>query len=160
MDLFRISDFEFGICTFVLRHVRPSAVSFLYPEVYEISGARIVGPLTALWRALSAVVTIFRLRPWSASMGRFGSPQGWGILVPATIRLDFICFASVAIGVIWATGTPPLSISLTIVAPLRVQVPQVDTSRAPSIPSAFMSRRISLPIFCMAETDAKFPGVT
>ena len=42
-------------------------------------------------------------------------------------------------------GIPALSISFTIVAPQRVQVPQVEVSITPSTPASFNSFPISSP---------------
>jgi len=79
--------------------------------------------------------------------------------MPLTTRLAPICFPTIVIAVIRAIGIPSLSISFAIAAPLRVQVPQADTSRTPSIPSAFMSTAISFPIACIAEILATLPVV-
>ena len=75
------------------------------------------------------------------------------------MRLAPICFAKVVIGVMKPTVTPSLSISLLIVAPLRVSVPQVDTSKTPSTFSAFMSRTISLPILSISAIAPLTPVV-
>ncbi len=61
---------------------------------------------------------------------------------------------------ICATGIPILSISLTIVAPQRVQVPQVLVIIAPFISAAFNSLAISSPILVASATDVEFPVVT
>ena len=95
----------------------------------------------------------------SASVGKFGSPQGCGIFVPVTIRLAPICLDTIVIEVMWAVGMPTLSISFTIAAPLRVQVPQLETRKAASIPSAFISAPISRPMRCITGMAAFTPVV-
>lgn len=57
-------------------------------------------------------------------------------------------------------GIPTLSNSFTMVAPQRVQVPQVDVIIAPSIPSFNNSSAISFPILVESATEVEFPVVT
>ena len=80
-------------------------------------------------------------------------------MVPVTTRFDPICVDTMVIAVMCAVGMPTLSSSFTIVAPLRVQVPQVDTSKTASTPPAFISAAISLPIRFMIGIDAFTPVV-
>jgi len=47
---------------------------------------------------------------------------------------------------IWTIVNPAFSISFTIVAPQRVQVPQVEVRMTASTPAALMSSAISRPI--------------
>jgi len=100
-----------------------------------------------------------RRRARSASVGRFGSPQGWGILVPVTMRLTLSCIAMEDIAVMKATGIPSFSSARAIADPLRVHEPQVDTSRAPSTPFDFISMAISFPSWCITESNPRAPGV-
>ena len=86
-----------------------------------------------------------RRRTLSASVGRFGSPHGWGILVPVTMRLTLSCIAMEDIAVMKATGIPSLSSARAIADPLRVHEPQVDTSKTPSTPFDFISTAIWFP---------------
>ena len=53
----------------------------------------------------------------------------------------------------WTTGIPTRSISFTIVAPQRVQVPQVEVSITPSTPAALSSAPISLPNLIALPTE-------
>jgi len=57
-------------------------------------------------------------------------------------------------------GIPTASSSLTIVAPQRVHVPQVDVIIAPSTPACNSSCAISFPIAVASATDVEFPVVT
>ena len=96
----------------------------------------------------------------SASGGRVGSPQGWGILCPLMTRLAPNCFATMLIVVTNATERPSFSMALAIADPLRVSEPQVETSMTALIPSVFMSEAISLPILVMTEINPRAPDVT
>ena len=60
---------------------------------------------------------------------------------------------------IWTTGIPALSISFTIVAPQRVQVPQVEVRITASTPSAFNSWLNSSANFFALATAVPFPTV-
>jgi len=65
------------------------------------------------------------------------------ILYPRIILLEPTICATGVIEHIWAVGIPTLSISFTIVAPQRVDVPQVDVNITPETPSARRSVAIS-----------------
>ena len=60
---------------------------------------------------------------------------------------------------ICTTGMPALSISFTIVAPQRVQVPQVDVSIAHSTSSLIRVLAISVANFFAFATDVPLPTV-
>ena len=60
---------------------------------------------------------------------------------------------------ICTTGSPARSISLTIVAPQRVQVPQVDVRRIASTPSAINLLAISSANFLAEATAVPLPVV-
>ena len=97
--------------------------------------SKIVCPSTSVVRARSPFIISFLRRAFSSSAGSAGLPSGCGIAIAGTIR-----FAPTVmdIGVtvqIWTTGRPALSISFTIVAPQRVQVPHVLVSITPSTPA-------------------------
>ena len=62
-----------------------------------------------------------------------------------TIRFAPTDCEIVVIVAIWTIGIPYFSISFTIVAPQRVQVPQVEVSITPSTPASFNSFPISSP---------------
>ncbi len=79
--------------------------------------------------------------------------------MPVTTRFAPICLPTMGRAVIRATGIPPLSISFTIVAPLRLSVPQVETIRTPLIPAVLISATISLPIRVMFGIEALHPLV-
>ncbi len=59
----------------------------------------------------------------------------------------------------WTTGIPALSISFTIVAPQRVQVPQVEVSITASTPSDLSSLANSSANFLAFPTDVPLPTV-
>ena len=59
----------------------------------------------------------------------------------------------------WTTGSPALSISFTIVAPQRVQVPQVDVRMTAVTPSAMSLRAISSPNRFALATAVPLPTV-
>lgn len=60
---------------------------------------------------------------------------------------------------IWATGRPALSISFTIVAPQRVQVPQVEVRITPSTPSSTNFLPISAANSLALATAVPFPVI-
>jgi len=111
----------------------------------------------SIWSALRAVFKIARRKARSSLSGKLGSPQGWGTFRPVTMRLAPTCLPNDAIAVIKAKGIPSFSISLASTAPLRVSVPQVDTSKTASTPSAFKSLAMALPIAWKAVTVAMQP---
>ena len=76
-----------------------------------------------------------------------------------TIRLAPICSATGYIALMSATGNPARSNSLLITAPLRLQVPQVATSKTPSTPSLRRSAAISWPTRRMTEGEPWLPGI-
>ncbi len=59
----------------------------------------------------------------------------------------------------WAAGIPAFSNSLTIVAPQRVQVPQVEVMITASTPSALSWRTISAPMRVASATEVELPVV-
>ena len=63
------------------------------------------------------------------------------------------------IALIIATGIPTLASSLLIVAPQRLQLPQVATSRTASTPASVSSWAISSPMAAAAFTAMPFPAV-
>ena len=65
----------------------------------------------------------------------------------------------VVIVAIWIIGIPKRSISFTIVAPQRVQVPQVEVSMTASTPATFNSCPISRPNFSEFPTAVPVPVV-
>ena len=61
----------------------------------------------------------------SSSRERAGSPSGWVMAVPRTIRLAPTVVATLTMAVNKTVGRPSRSSSLASVAPQRVPVPQV-----------------------------------
>lgn len=59
----------------------------------------------------------------------------------------------------WTIGSPARSISFNIVAPQRVQVPQVDVNITAVTPSAINSLAIASPNFLAEATAVPFPTV-
>ena len=96
-------------------------------------------------KASTAFLTKDLLSECSLSLFSVGFPTGKGIAMVGTILLAPTDSEIVVIVAIWTIGIPYLSISLTIVAPQRVQVPQVEVKITPSTPAAFNSAPISLP---------------
>ena len=76
-----------------------------------------------------------------------GTPHGWGILIPLTIRLTPTCLAIGVIAVIITAGIPALSISFVSAEPARVQVPHVLVKTTAETPSLASLSAISLPNF-------------
>lgn len=69
-------------------------------------------------------------------------------------------FATAVILVIRAVGIPAFSISFTMVAPQRVQLPHVATRIAAWMPSILSCSTISRPIFLASFKIVRFPVVT
>ena len=59
----------------------------------------------------------------------------------------------------WAAGMPAFSICLTIVAPQRVQVPQVEVRMTPSTPADTSTSAISFPMRVASATEVELPVV-
>ena len=76
-----------------------------------------------------------------------------------TIRLAPTDSEMVVIVDMWTIGIPYLSISLTIVAPQRVQVPQVEVRITPSTPASLSSLPISVPNSMAFPTAVPVPVV-
>jgi len=125
-----------------------------------VSGVKRVGRSTEVPSDFNAVATMSFLSLKSLSEGRLGSPQGCGIRVPCITRFAPMVRAKPCIAVIMATGSPPRSNSFVIAAPLRVQEPQVATSKTPSTPADLRSLEISLPMRCIAANSPPAPTVT
>lgn len=80
------------------------------------------------------------------------------MLTAGVIRFAPVISAKGGIAVIRATGMPPRSISLAIVAPQRVQVPQVETRITPSTLDCLRSSAISSPSCFATEYSMLPPG--
>ena len=102
---------------------------------------------------------IFLLRALSSAWVRDGSPRGWGIATAGTILFaPTVCEIGIIVQ-IWTIGIPALSISFTIVAPQRVQVPQVDVRITASTPSDLSFAAISSPNLFEFATGVPLPTV-
>jgi len=95
----------------------------------------------------------------SASAASDGSPQTCSMRTPLTTRLAPTLSASAGSALSVATGMPARSISLLIVAPQRLQVPQVATSSTPATPWAFSSSAICDPKRFASATAVPLPVV-
>jgi len=93
------------------------------------------------------------------SSPRFGSPRGYGIPIAGIILLAPIVSDIGTTVHICTTGIPALSISFTIVAPQRVQVPQVDVKITAPTPSALSLLTKSSPKPLAFPTDVPVPVV-
>ena len=60
----------------------------------------------------------------------------------------------------WTTGIPAASMRLAIVAPQRVQVPQVEVINTPSTFAAFSSSAMASPKDAAYSTSVPLPTVT
>jgi hypothetical protein len=92
---------------------------------------------------------------------RPGFPKGWGIPKPATIRLAPTEAAMETRLLMRTAGIPARSSSLTIVAPQRVPVPQVEVKITPTR-SPYICRiswAISRPNRAACSTEVAFPAV-
>jgi hypothetical protein len=78
---------------------------------------------------------------------------------PFTTRFAPTFSASAGMAEIIATGMPARSSSFAIVAPQRLQVPQVATSSAPATPAGRSSAAISAPIRRACPTAVPTPLV-
>lgn len=76
-----------------------------------------------------------------------------------TIRLAPTVWDMVMMEQMCATGIPARSISFAIVAPQRVQVPQVEVSMTAWTPSRINSTAISFANFWALSTEVPFPTV-
>ena len=103
--------------------------------------------------------TNFLLSAYSSSLPKAGFPSGCGIAIVGTILLAPTVKDTGVIVHMCTTGNPALSISLTNVAPQRVQVPHVDVSITASTPSAINSLAANSPYFLEEATAVPFPTV-
>ena len=114
----------------------------IYPCLHQ---SNVVIPVTSVAKASRAFFTRSFLRANSSSAESVGFPTGLGIAMVGTILLAPTDSEIVVIVAICTAGMPWRSISFTIVAPQRVQVPQVDVRITPSTPSSLSRAPISSP---------------
>lgn len=100
-----------------------------------------------------------RLYAFSLSIGRSGLPVGEVKSPPKTILFAPTLKAIDVKAVTWAFGIPALSSSFDIVAPQRVQVPQVVVRIAAITPAFFKSAAIFLPISLLLSIFVPTPQV-
>ncbi len=86
-------------------------------------------------------------------------PSGCGIAIVGTILLAPTVREIGTTVHICTTGMPVFSISFTIVAPQRVQVPQVEVRITACTPSAMSSLPIASAYFLALATAVPFPTV-
>ena len=94
-----------------------------------------------------------------ATVGNAGFPSGWGIAIAGTILFAPTVKEIGTTVQIWTTGMPALSISFTIVAPQRVQVPHVLVRITASTPSATNSFANVDAYFFAFATEVPLPTV-
>jgi hypothetical protein len=127
-------------------------------QLYACS--QIVQAVTGASSISRALLTRRRLASFSFSGGLWGQPSGWLMATPWRIRLAPMVAATVGKAVTITAGIPSLSISLANVAPQRVPVPHVPTSRAASTPLFFRSQAISAPMRAALARVVELPVVT
>ena len=113
---------------------------------------------TSVCKAFNARSTNLRLIAFSSAGVLLGSPNGWGIAIVGTILFAPTVSEIGTIVHMWTTGNLR-SISLTIVAPQRVQVPQVDVNITAVTPSATSLSAISAPKRFAFATAVPLPTV-
>lgn len=135
----------------------------MFPNYYLLikieNYSNIFCPSTGVCNASRAFSTNFLLNAYSSALLNAGFPSGWGI---ATVGIILLAPTVKDTGVIvhmCTTGNPALSISLTNVAPQRVQVPHVEVSITASTPSAINSLAANSPYFLEEATAVPFPTV-
>lgn len=109
--------------------------------------------------ASSAMVSKRRRISSSSSGEASGSPSGCGIATPGMMRLAPTVNEIGTMEQTWAVGRPTRSSSLTIVAPQRVQVPQVDVRMTACTPTLIRVAAISSPKRFARATAVALPTV-
>ena len=110
-------------------------------------------------RAKSAFSKILCLKTFSLSGGRLGSPDGAVKSPPNTILLAPTLNAMEVKAVTTALGIPALSSSFEIVAPQRVQVPQVVVIIAAETPASFKAFAMEAPMEILLSILVPIPQV-
>lgn len=118
-----------------------------------------VGVETSVCSACMAARTMRSESSLSLSGERFGSPQTCSTRTPRTMRLACAALGIIASALIMAVVMPLRSSSLVIVAPQRLQLPQVATSSAAFTPAALNSSAICSPIRLALVTGVPLPTV-
>ena len=112
-----------------------------------------------LIRALRTFLTSSFRSDFSSCFFNSGLPNGCGMATVGTILLAPTVLDMGTMEQAWTTGSPAFSISLTIVAPQRVHVPQVEVRRTASTPAADNSRAMACPNFLALATEVALPTV-
>lgn len=99
------------------------------------------------------------LSAFSSALETAGFPKGCGIAIAGTILFAPTVSEIGTTVQMCTTGIPALSISLTIVAPQRVQVPQVEVSTTASTLSAISSFAKAAAYFFEFATEVPLPVV-
>lgn len=110
-------------------------------------------------RAVRAVAIRRSRSAYSWSSVKAGSPSRYGTAFPCRIRETPSDSGMVGIAVQRATGIPNRSISFVIVAPQRLQVPQVAVRMAACTWASTNSRAISRPNWRARATGMTLPTV-
>ncbi len=97
---------------------------------FDHATVKSVDSVTSMVSAVRAFAVSRSRRAYSRSSGKAGSPKTYGTAFPCTIRGTPTDAGMVGIAVHRATGIPRRSISFAIVAPQRLQVPQVAVRMA------------------------------
>ena len=95
----------------------------------------------------------------SSSADSLGSPHTCSTLTPRTTRLTPAARGIAGMALMRAVVIPAFSSSLEIVAPQRLQLPQVATIRAAATPLAVNSPAISAPMRLALVTEVPLPTV-
>ena len=109
--------------------------------------------------AVNALSNIALLMSFSSSLVSVGFPKGCGIAIAGTIRFAPTVNEIGTTVQMCTTGSPHLSISFTIVAPQRVQVPQVEVSITASTPAETNSLPLAAAYSFALATAVPFPTV-
>jgi len=123
------------------------------------NGSNKVGSETRVCSAVRAFSTIIVPKARSSSGVRRGFPQTYSMRCPRMTLGAPVVSARLKRADIKATGMPTRSISFAIVAPQRLQVPQVATITTASTSPATSSSAISRPIRRESETVVPRPEV-
>jgi hypothetical protein len=114
---------------------------------------------TSVAKARRARSTKLLRNAFSSSGVNVGFPNGCGIATVGTIRFAPTVLLIGTMVHICTTGNPARSISLTIAAPQRVQVPHVEVRITASTPAARRSSAMLRPYLAALATAVPFPTV-
>lgn len=121
---------------------------------------KVVGAVTSVSKASSALTTMRRRRAFSWLGGKFGLPTTLVIEYPGTILGTPIISGTSGMAEIMATGIPSPSRILLTVAPQRLQVPQEEVSMTACTLRSFNVSSISMANCSALATGVRLPTVT